>query len=84
VGHVSRSSGLLCLEASRGRVFQSSLKTGGGMMRLVHVASTWRSCGNEAEDRWVDTTSYIGLLYPNFVVSIVLGPKGIFIFWLDI
>jgi hypothetical protein len=30
VGHVSRSGGLLQLEASRTRVFQSGLKTGGG------------------------------------------------------
>jgi hypothetical protein len=31
VGHVSRSSGLLCVEASLARVSQSGLKTGGGM-----------------------------------------------------
>jgi hypothetical protein len=30
VGHTSRSSDLLRLEASRARVFQSSVKTGGG------------------------------------------------------
>jgi hypothetical protein len=30
-GHVSRSSGLLGMEASLGRVFQSGLKTGGGV-----------------------------------------------------
>jgi hypothetical protein len=30
VGHVSRSSGLLRVEASLTRVFQSGLKTGGG------------------------------------------------------
>jgi hypothetical protein len=30
VGHASRSSGLLRVEASLARVFQSSLKTGGG------------------------------------------------------
>jgi hypothetical protein len=29
-GHASRSSGLLCGEASMARVFQSSLKTSGG------------------------------------------------------
>ncbi|WP_428037064.1 hypothetical protein [Amphritea sp.] len=32
VGHTSKSSGLLHLEASQARVFQSSLKTGRGMM----------------------------------------------------
>jgi hypothetical protein len=31
-GHMSRSGGLLRLKASRARVFQSGLKTGGGMM----------------------------------------------------
>jgi hypothetical protein len=30
VGHTSRSSGLLHVEASLARVFQSDLKTGGG------------------------------------------------------
>jgi hypothetical protein len=30
VGHASRSSGLLGVEASLARVFQSGLKTGGG------------------------------------------------------
>jgi hypothetical protein len=37
-GHVSRSSGLLHLEASQTRVSQSSLKNGGGVTRMVHVA----------------------------------------------
>jgi hypothetical protein len=31
-GHASRSSGLLGVEASLARVFQSALKTGGGTM----------------------------------------------------
>jgi hypothetical protein len=31
-GHMSRSSGLLCTEASLARVFQSDLKTNGGAM----------------------------------------------------
>jgi hypothetical protein len=31
VRHASRSSGLLHMEASRARVFQSGLKTGGGV-----------------------------------------------------
>jgi hypothetical protein len=31
-GHALRSSGLLDVEASLARVFQSSLKTGGGVM----------------------------------------------------
>jgi hypothetical protein len=45
VGHTSRSSGLLCVEASLARVSQSDLKTGGGATMggvrgtIVEVAS---------------------------------------------
>jgi hypothetical protein len=42
VGHASRSSGLLHVEASRAMVSQSDLKTGGGAVRMVHVASSRR------------------------------------------
>jgi hypothetical protein len=74
--HASISSGLLHLEESRARVSQSSLKNAGGAARMVHVASTWRSCGDETEDGRVNATGYIRLFYPNFVVFIVLGHKG--------
>jgi hypothetical protein len=40
VGHASRSSGLLCLEVSRARVSQSSLKIGVGAAWMVYVASS--------------------------------------------
>jgi hypothetical protein len=40
IGHTSRSSGLLHLEASQARISQSSLKTSGGTVRMVHVASS--------------------------------------------
>jgi hypothetical protein len=39
VGHASRSSDLLRVEVSLARVFQSGLQTGGGVARMVHVAS---------------------------------------------
>jgi hypothetical protein len=45
MGYASRSSGLLCVKASRARVSQSSLKTGGGATvggardTIVEVAS---------------------------------------------
>jgi hypothetical protein len=42
VGHVSRSSGLLHVEASLARVFQSDLKTGGG-------ATAGGACGTITE-----------------------------------
>jgi hypothetical protein len=76
VGHASRSSSLLRLEASQTRVSKCSFKTGGGVTWMMHVASSRRSCGDEAEDGRVDATGCIGLLYPNFVVFIVLGHKG--------
>jgi hypothetical protein len=74
--HASKSSGLLHLEVSWARVSQYSLKTGGGAAWMVHVASSWRSRGDEAEDRWVDATGYIRLFYLNFADFIVLGHKG--------
>jgi hypothetical protein len=42
VGHTSRSTSLLGVEASLARVFQSGLKTGGG-------ATTGGACGTIAE-----------------------------------
>jgi hypothetical protein len=76
VGHSSRSSGLLCLEASRARVSQFTLKTGGGAARMVHVASLQRSRGDEAEDGRIDVMDCIVLFYPNFTVFFILGHKG--------
>jgi hypothetical protein len=45
MGHTSRYSSLLRLEASWVRIFYSSLKTSGGTTRMVHVASLQRSLG---------------------------------------
>jgi hypothetical protein len=61
VGHASRSSDLLHLEVSRARIFQSSLKTSGCVVQMVHVASSQMSCGDEVEDRRVDATGCIRL-----------------------
>jgi hypothetical protein len=76
VGHASRSNGLLHLEVSRARVFQSSLKTGGGAVRMMHVASLRSSHEDEVKDGWVDATGCIRLFYPNFVIFIILYHKG--------
>jgi hypothetical protein len=73
---VSTSAGLLYYEASWARVSQSSLKTGGGAARMVHMALSRRSCGDKIEDRQVDANGYIRLFYANFAVFIVLGHKG--------
>jgi hypothetical protein len=75
VGHTSRSSGLLRLKVSRARVSQSSLKTGGGTAWMLHVTSSRRSRGDEAEDVRVDATGCIRLFYPNFVIFVVLSHK---------
>jgi hypothetical protein len=75
-GHASRSCVLLHLEASQARVSQSSLKTGEGVAWMVHVASSRRSCGDEAKDGWIDATGCIGIFYPNFAIFVVLGHKG--------
>jgi hypothetical protein len=75
-GHASRSSGWLHLEVSQTRLSQSSLKTSGGAVRMMHMASSWRSRGDEAKDERVDATGCIRLFYPNFAIFIVLGHKG--------
>jgi hypothetical protein len=67
---------LLDLETSHARVFQSSLKTGRSAVRVVHVESSQRSHGDEAEDGRVYAMCYIGLFYSNIVVFVVLGHKG--------
>jgi hypothetical protein len=84
VEHASRSSGLLCLEASRVRVFQSGLNTGGGAARMVHMASSRRSHGVEAKDGRVDAMGCIRLFYPNFAAFTELGSRGILVFWLSL
>jgi hypothetical protein len=50
------------------------------LLRMMYVASLQRSCGVEAEDRWIDTTGCIGPFYPKIIVFIVLDVKGIVVF----
>jgi hypothetical protein len=75
VGHASRCSGLLYLEASRARVSQSRLKTDRGAARMVHVTSSQRSRGDKAKDERVNVMGCIRLFYPNFVIFVVLCHK---------
>jgi hypothetical protein len=42
---------------------------------MVHVASSQRSCGDEAEDERVNVMGCIRLFYPNFAIFIALGHK---------
>jgi hypothetical protein len=79
-GHTSRYSGLLRLEASPARVYQSSIKTGGAATRMVHVVSLRRLCEVEVEDGQIDTTDCIRFFYPIFIIFIVLASKDILVF----
>jgi hypothetical protein len=49
---------------------------------MVHVASSRMSRGSEAEDGLIDAMGCIRLLYPYFVIFVVLGLVGILVFWL--
>jgi hypothetical protein len=80
VTHVSRSSDLLQLKASRARVSQYDLKTGGSATQMVHMTSSWRLHSTEGEDGWVDVMSCVGPFYPNFIIFYVLGHRSILVF----
>jgi hypothetical protein len=82
VEHASKSSGLLHLEASWARVSQFASKLVEERQRVVHVASSWMSHEDEAEDGRVDAMGCIRLFYPYFVVFIVLGRRVILVFWM--
>jgi hypothetical protein len=70
VQHASRSNSLLCLKASWARVSQSSLKTSGGVTRMVHVASSWMSHGDKVKDGWVDAMAASDTYTPTMPVSL--------------
>jgi hypothetical protein len=57
MGHALRSSSLLRLEVSQARVSQTNLKTGRATAQMVHMASSQRSCGDEAKNEWVDAST---------------------------
>jgi hypothetical protein len=80
VGHASRSSGLLHVEANQARVFQSGLKTSGGATEVVHVAPSRRSRKNQVEDGHVDATGHVGPCYPCFIIFFVFGRRGNLVF----
>jgi hypothetical protein len=80
----SKSSGLFHLEASQARVSQFASKLVKERRWVVHVASSQRSCEDEVKDRLIDAMGYIGPFYPNFPIFIVLGPRGILVFWLGL
>jgi hypothetical protein len=59
-GHESRSSSLLCVEASRTRVYLFASKLAEAQWWMVHVPPSWRSRE--------DATDYVGPCYPYFIV----------------
>jgi hypothetical protein len=84
VGHVSRSSGLLNVEASRARVFQFASKLAKTRQRVVHVTSSRRLRWSQVKDGQIDTTGCIGSFYPAFVIFIILGPTDGLVFCLGV
>jgi hypothetical protein len=88
VGCVLRFSGLLRVEASRASVSRSGLKTGGGATWMVHMASSWRLRGSEAEDGRFDGV-WCGVVqverkYPSLDVIFLLAHRGILVFWFSL
>jgi hypothetical protein len=85
-GYASRSSGLLHLKASQVRIFQSGIKTGGGVAWIMHMSLLRRLRRVEAKDGWVDAMGCVGAFHPNFAVFYVLCHIGIliFVFCLDL
>jgi hypothetical protein len=84
VGHTSRSSGLLCVEASRARVSQFPSKLAEARRWDVHVAPSRRSHEDQVEDGRLDVTGCVRLCYPYFAVFIVLDTRGILVFCLGL
>jgi hypothetical protein len=60
--------------------FSLALRLVEAWLRVVHVASSQKSRGVEAEDGPVDATGYIRLFYHKIVVFIVLVARGNLIF----
>jgi hypothetical protein len=56
------------------------LKNGGGMVQMVHVASSWRLHQGQVEDGRVDATGCVGPYYSCFAVFIILSPRGVLVF----
>jgi hypothetical protein len=79
--HASRSTGLLHMEASRARISQSILKTGGGAM-VLHVAPSRKLRQSQGEDERVDATGCVGPCYSTFAVFNVLGHMDIVVIYL--
>jgi hypothetical protein len=79
-GYASRSGGLLCLEASRARVFSLTSRLAEARRRVVHVTLSQRLRQDQVENGWVNATGYVRPCYPYFAVLYILDPRGISVF----
>jgi hypothetical protein len=61
--------------------FSLALRLGEAWCWMVHMTPSWRLRRNQVEDGRVDVMVYIELFYPTFVIFIVLGTRGIVIFY---
>jgi hypothetical protein len=80
VEHASRSSDLLHLKVSQVSVSQFTLKLAEERRRVVHIASSRRSCEDEVKDGRVDVMGYIKSFNPYFIIFVVLDTRDILIF----
>jgi hypothetical protein len=69
-GHASKSSSFLRLEASWARISESGHKIGGGMTRMMDVASSRRSRGGEVEDERVNAMGASDSSIPTLLFSL--------------
>jgi hypothetical protein len=79
-GHMSISNGLLSMKASQVRFSQYALKLVETRRRVVHMAPSKKSRGDQVEDGRVYAMSCIGLCYSYFIVFIILDIKDILVF----
>jgi hypothetical protein len=75
VGHASRSSGLLHVEASWASVFESVIKTVGDMTPSRRLRQS------QVEDGQVNATDSVGPYYTCFTVFILLDPRRIVVIY---
>jgi hypothetical protein len=47
---------------------------------MVHMTYSRRLCRVEAKDEQIDTTSFIGPFYLNFIILVVIAHRSILVF----
>jgi hypothetical protein len=64
--------------------FSLTLRLAEARLRVVHMASSRRLRRKEAEDGRVDAIDCVGLFYPKIIISSIIGPRGIVVFYLGL